>query len=318
MGRCYRHLTKENRTVIKTLLQEEKSKLYIANKLQRSLSTIKREIKRNTGLRGYRPKQAQQKASARKQLPRTRKMTPRVIAHIERKIREDYSPEQISGTMRRELGVRISHERIYLHLWADKQNGGNLYTHLRIANGKKRRKRYGKKDWRGRIPGRVGIEERPALVAKRERLGDWEADLVSGRNHQGYLVTLVERKSVLTLIGHVVKKTAAGVSAEIIRLLREVKKHVHTITYDNGREFSGHDTVNNALDSKSYFANPYCSWERGLNENTNGLIRQYFPKTMDLRGVTAEELAFVQTRLNRRPRKKLDYATPEAVFLEAS
>lgn len=317
MGHCYDHLTKEDRIVIRTLLQEKKSRQYIADWLGRDLSTIKREIRRNSGLRGYRPKQAQEKAEARKRKSRTCKMTPEVVAHIEEKLREEHSPEQVSDTMADTAGVRVSHECIYLHIWEDKQNGGDLYTHLRIANGKKRRKRYGKKDWRGRIPGRVDIAERPEIVAAKERIGDWEADLVSGSHHRGFLVTLVERKSKFTLIGHVVRKTAEAVSGEVIRLLRDVKDWVHTITYDNGREFAGHQKINETLGCASYFATPYHSWERGLNENTNGLIRQYIPKQSDLRAVDPDYIEFVQDRLNHRPRKTLDYATPEGVFLQA-
>jgi len=298
-------------------MQEKRSKQYIANWLGRSLSTIKREIKRNSGLRNYRPKQAQQMADARQSKPRTRKMTDEVVVHIEEKLRQEQSPEQISGTMEKALGLRVSHERIYQHVWQDKRDGGSLYTHLRIANGNKRRKRYGKKDWRGRIARRVGIEERPAVVEQKRRIGDWEADLVSGAHHRGFLVTLVERKSKFTLIGHVVRKTAQAVSAEVIRLLERVKESVHTITYDNGREFAAHQDINAALECASYFAAPYHSWERGLNENTNGLIRQYVPKKSDLRRVHPDRIHFVQDRLNRRPRKTLDFRTPQDVFLEA-
>jgi len=244
-------------------------------------------------------------------------MTPEVVAHIEEKIREDYSPEQISGTMKKAVGVRVSHERIYQHLWQDKREGGKLYTHLRIAGGKKRRKRYGKKDWRGGIPDRVGIEDRPRIVETKRRFGDWEADLVSGAHHRGFLVTLVERKSKFALIGHVVKKTAEAVSAEVIRLLSRLREWVRTITYDNGREFCGHGGINEALGCQSYFAAPYHSWERGLNENTNGLIRQYFPKNTDLHRVAPDDIDFVTNRLNNRPRKALDFRTPEEVFLQA-
>jgi len=314
MGRCYGHLTKDERIVIRTLLQEKKSRQYIADRLGRNVSTVKREIRRNSGLRGYRPKQAQEKADARRHTPRAIKMTPEVVAHVEERISEQHSPEQISETMANTVGVRVSHERIYQHLWTDKRKGGHLHTHLRIANGRKRRKRYGTKDWRGGIPGRVDISERPAIVAKKERTGDWEADLVSGRHHRGFLVTLVERKSKFTLIGHVLRKTAEAVSGEIMRLLRELKNWVHTITYDNGREFAGHERINEALDCASYFATPYHSWERGLNENTNGLIRQYIPKQSDLRQIEPDTIRFVQDRLNRRPRKTLDYATPEEVL----
>ena len=317
MGLYYRHLTKEDRIVIRTLMQEGKSKIYIAGCLGRAYSTIKRELRRNSGRRGYRPKQAQERAEARLRIPRTKKLTQEILMHIEKKLREDYSPEQVSGTMEKTIGVRISPERIYQHLWQEKRAGGNLYRHLRIASGRKRRKRYGKKDWRGRIPGCIGIEERPAVVERKSRFGDWEADLVSGAHHRGFLVTLVERKSKFTLIDSVAKKTAAAVSAEIIRLLSRLRQRVWTITYDNGREFASHQEINATLGCRSYFANPYRSWERGLNENTNGLLRQYFPKNLDLRRVKAEAIDFVQRRLNSRPRKTLDFRTPEEVFLKA-
>ncbi len=241
-------------------------------------------------------------------------MTPGVIGHIEEKLSEEYSPEQISGTMHTHVGVRVSHERIYQHIWRDKQQGGSLYRNLRIAGVKKRRKRYDKKDWRGKIPNRIDIDQRPAIVEKKSRIGDWEADLVSGVHHRGLLVTLVERKSKFTLIGWVKNKRSNEVRREIERLMMPAKHMVHTITYDNGREFSAHDMVNTALDCTSYFAKPYHSWERGLNENTNGLIRQYFPKGSDLRDVSDEDLTFVMNRLNNRPRKTLAFKTPHVIF----
>ena len=244
-------------------------------------------------------------------------MTPGVITHIEEKLREEYSPEQISCTMRGSVGIRVSHERIYQYIWQDKKHGGDLYRKLRIAGVKKRRKRYGKKDWRGKIPNRVDIDRRPAIVEEKTRIGDWEADLVSGVHHRGFLVTLVERKSKYTLIGQVKQKTAADVTAEIVRLLAPSKKQVQTITYDNGREFSEHESVNEGLDCQSYFAKPYHSWERGLNENTNELIRQYFPKRADLRKLGGEEIAFVMERLNHRPRKTLAFKTPHDIFVKS-
>jgi len=318
MGQCYRHLTEEDRIVIRTFLQAGKSRQYIANFLNRNFSTIKREIRRNSGMRGYRPKQAQEKASARRSTSLPGKMTPEVVGHITAKLREDHSPEQISETMANEIGIKVSHECIYQYIWKNKRDGGELFTHLRIANGKKRRKRYGKKDWRGRIPERVGIEERPEIVDLRSRFGDWEADLVCGAHHKGFLVTLVERKSRFTVIGHVEKKTAESVKSEIVAMLSPWRNLVYTITYDNGREFCGHSDINKELDCQSYFAAPYHSWERGLNENTNGLIRQYFPKNSDLRKVTRDDINFVMNRLNTRPRKAIDYKTPKEVVLRAS
>jgi IS30 family transposase len=244
-------------------------------------------------------------------------MTPEVITYIEMKLCHEYSPVQISCTMRGSVGVRVSHERIYQHIWQNKKHGGVLFRNLRIAGGKKHRKRYGKKDWRGKIPNRVDIDQRPAIVANKTRVGDWEADLVSGVHHRGFLVTLVERKSKFTLIGHVKQKTADEVTTEIVRLLAPSKEHVQTITFDNGREFSEHELINESLDCQSYFAKPYHSWERGLNENTNGLIRQYFPKKTDLREVTREEISFVMDRLNHRPRKTLAFMTPHDIFVNS-
>ena len=285
--------------------------------LGRDPSTICREISRNHGQRGYRPKQAQRKAHERRKTPRSKKMTIEVVSYIEEKLRVEYSPEQISCTMRESVGVSISHERIYQHIWHDKKHGGDLYLKLRIAGVKKRRKRYGKKDWRGKIPNRIDIDHRPEIVEKKTRIGDWEADLVSGTHHRGFLVTLAERKSSFTLIGHVKQKMAVEVKREIMRLLEPHKELVHTITFDNGREFSAHELINKGLNCQSYFAKPYHSWERGLNENTNGLIRQYFPKRMDLWNVNSEELAFVMDRLNHRPRKKLAFKTPHDIFVKS-
>jgi IS30 family transposase len=239
-------------------------------------------------------------------------MTPEATAYIEDKIRLDYSPEQISGTMGCDLGAKISHERIYQHIYEDKAAGGQLYRHLRIASGKKRRKRYGRKDRRGRIAGRVSIKERPRVIEEKRRYGDWEADLVCGSRHQGFLVTLVERKSKYVLIGHVEHKLAEAVREEIVRILNGQK--VRSITYDNGKEFAEHEQINEILNCQSFFAEPYHSWERGLNENTNGLIRQYFPKGMDLRNLSPEKIRLVQDRLNDRPRKTLGFKSPREVW----
>ena len=317
MGKCYNQLTEGERNQIYALKQENVSNCRIAMILRRDPSTIGREIRRNHGERGYRPKQAQRKAQERRKIPRSLKMTPEVIFYIEEKLREEFSPEQISCTTRGSVGISISHERIYQYIWHEKKHGGDLYLKLRIAGVKKRRKRYGKKDWRGKIPNRIDIDQRPEIVEEKTRIGDWEADLVSGAHHRGFLVTLAERKSKYTLIGHVKQKTADEVKREIVRLLSPNKEWVHTITYDNGREFSAHELINKGLNCQSYFAKPYHSWERGLNENTNGLIRQYFPKGMDLRNVSSEELAFVMDRLNHRPRKRLAFKTPHDIFVKS-
>jgi len=316
MGMLYSQLTEGERNQIYALKQVRESHRNIAKILIRDVSTIGREIQRNRGLRGYRPHQASLKAQERRRIPRYVKMTPEVVTYIEVKLREEYSPEQISGTMQGSVGIKVSHERIYQHIWQDKEHGGDLYRNLRIAGLKKRRKRYGKKDWRGKIPNRVDIEKRPAIVEEKTRIGDWEADLVSGVHHRGFLVTLVERKSKYTIIGQVQRKHSDDVAAEILRLLGPHKERVQTITYDNGLEFAGHESVNEHLECRSYFAKPYHAWERGLNENTNGLIRQYFPKGTDLRKIKREEIAFVMQRLNHRPRKTLAFKPPHDIFVK--
>jgi IS30 family transposase len=316
MGMLYSQLTEGERNQIYALKQAQVTHGTIAKILKKDVSTIGREIRRNRGQRGYRPRQANLKALDRRRIPRRLKMTQEVITHIEEKLHEEYSPEQISCTMRESVGVSVSHERIYQHIWRDKEHGGDLFKKLRIAGVKKRRKRYGKKDWRGKIPNRVDIDQRPEIVGQKTRIGDWEADLVSGAHHRGFLVTLVERTSKYTLIGQVKHKTAADVTAEIMRLLAPSKEQVQTITYDNGREFSEHESINKGLDCQGYFAKPYHSWERGLNENTNGLIRQYFPKEMDLREISKEKIAFVMERLNHRPRKTLAFKTPHDIFVK--
>ena len=239
----YQQLTEEERIEIYALLQAGKKQCEIAKALNRNGSTICRELRRNRGQRGYRAKQAQRKASDRRKKPRTVKMTSKVVKYVEKRLKQEWSPEEISGRMEREIGTKVSHERIYQHVWMDKAQGGQLYQNLRIAGKKKRRKRRGIKDWRRKIPNRVDIDKRPKIVEMKERFGDWEADLVSGEHHRGFLVTLVERKSKFTLIGHVQRKTATASCKEIIRLMKPYKNLVHTITFDNGREFSSHQNV---------------------------------------------------------------------------
>ena len=287
----------------------------MARLLGRSHSTIYRELGRNTGQRGYRPKQAHRLATERREAKeRPRKMTPPVVEHIESKLRMDWSPEQIASTMGTAPdgpGIAVSHERIYQHVREAARRGRPLYTHLR-QRGKTRRKRRGTKDMRGKIRNRIGIEERPAVVESRTRIGDWEADLVCGAGHSGYLVTLVERVSRKTRIGRTSTKLADDVTAVIVALLSGLV--VETITFDNGKEFAGHEGIAKQLECRCYFARPHHSWERGLNENTNGLIRQYFPKKMEFTSITLEETAFVEHRLNNRPRKCLGYKTPNVVY----
>jgi len=273
----YTHLTQDERYQIYAYNKIGKLPSEIAIELSRDKSSICRELLRNTGCKGYRPKQAHELSVARlKSKNKAIKMTENLIAKIEEKIYLDWSPEQISGRLLRQGDISISHETIYQHILTDKRAGGNLYTHLRCQ--KKNRKRYGTKshDKRGQIKDRVSIEKRPQIVEEKSRKGDWEGDLVIGKNHKGALVTLADRKSKKVKIAIVLSKHATPVSAAMIELLKNETKH--TVTLDNGKEFADHKHIKAETGAMIYFAHPYSSWERGLNENTNGLIRQYYPK----------------------------------------
>jgi len=318
--REYRQLTEEDRIEIYAMKQAGKEQNKIAVELSVHPSTISRELARNTGLRGYRPKQAQQKTLHRRFTARKAvKMLPETIAYIESKLREQHSPEQIAERMKLDPewhGPVVSHERIYQHIWQDKAHDGTLYRHLRIAGTRQRRKRRNSRDMRGTIPNRVGIEKRPKIVERKIRIGDWEGDTVIGKNHQGALVTLVDRKSKLTLIGKVARYTCQAVEQTIISLMELLPRRNYTLTVDNGKEFASHESVAETLAIKVYFADPYSAWQRGLNENTNGLIRQYVPKGSDVRSLTDRQVQHIMQRLNNRPRKALGFLTPNEVFYE--
>ena len=315
MMRTYQQLTYEQRCQISALMKSGCSQRKIAKTIGTTQSTVSRELERNTGARGYRHKQAQEKTQQRraKAVQRT-KMTPVMIKTIESKLRIEWSPEQISGWLlnREEL---ISHESIYLHIWADKQAGGGLYTHLR-RQGKKYDKRRNGKSTRGQIKNRFSIDDRPKVVDDKSRIGDWEIDTVIGKGHSGALVTIVERVTKLTVSSRVNSKSATGVTQATIALLKPFEDVVHTITADNGKEFAYHEEISKALSADVYFAHPYSSWERGLNENTNGLLRQYFPKNTDFKKVEQIEVRRAVRRLNSRPRKDLDFKTPAQLMDE--
>lgn len=303
----YTQLTQEERYQISVLLKAGHNQNEIASFLERSPATISRELKRNKGRRGYRPKQAHSK-SVERRAANARQIDEATWQFAEEKLMQQWSPEQISGH------VYISHETVYQRVYADKRAGGLLWKNLRCQ--KKRKKRYGKTDRRGVIPNRLSIDERPAIVDKRCRIGDWEADTIIGKNHRQAIVSLVERKSKLTLIHKVERKTAENVSKAMIKLLKPHRSKVYTVTSDNGREFAGHETIAENLQADFYFAHPYSSWERGTNENTNGLIRQYFPKNRDFTTITQQEIDTVMERLNNRPRKRLGFLTPNQVFFK--
>ena len=309
----YTQLTQEQRYQIYALKKIGIKESKIAEVIEVHRATIGRELDRNAGDRGYRPRQAQVKALGRRAKARSRIQVETWVV-IEQKLQEDWSPEQVSGWLKKKQNFQISHEWIYQHILADQQAGGTLYIHLRCQ--KKRRKRYGKHDYRGKIPDRVSIDERPVIVERRERLGDWEADTLIGKRHRSALVSLVERRSRLTLIHPVEKRQADQVAQAMLSLLVPYVDKVHTITGDNGKEFTDHVRIAQSLGAAFYFAHPFSSWERGTNENTNGLIRQYFPKQTDFSKVSCQKAFDVANKLNHRPRKCLDFSTPFEVFLE--
>ena len=308
--RTYQQLTYEQRCQISALMKSGCSQRKIAMTIGTTQSTVSRELGRNAGARGYRHKQAQVKTQQRRaEAVQRTKMTSVMVKTIESKLRIEWSPEQISGWLLNDREELISHESIYLHIWADKQAGGDLYTHLR-RQGKKYDKRRNGKSTRGQIKNRVSIDDRPKVVEDKSRIGDWEIDTVIGKGHSGALVTIVERVTKLTVSSRVNSKSAADVTRATIALLKPYEDVVHTITADNGKEFAYHEEISKALSVDVYFAHPYSSWERGLNENTNGLLRQYFPKNTDFKKVEQIEVRRAVRRLNSRPRKDLDFKTP--------
>jgi IS30 family transposase len=315
----YTHLTSEERHYIETRHKLKDSFTAIALAPGRHQSTISREIKRNSGKRGYRHKQAHRKSQQRHtEKPKAVKLTTELLDSIDTMLEQQWSPEQISDRLKQEGKAAVCHETIYQHVLSDKRAGGRLYLNLR-RHAKKYRKRYGSTTGSAKgIPNRVDIDERPDLVNQRARLGDWEADTMIGKGHQGALVTLDECKSKLRLAFPVSNKTAELVTDSIITLLSGFKGLVHTLTFDNGKEFAKHEQVAQTIECDTYFAKPYHSWERGQNENANGLLRQYFPKAMGLLNITAQQVLEAVHKLNNRPRKGLVFKTPYEVFRELS
>lgn len=318
MPKGYHHLTYDKRCQLYTLKARGDSQTQIARELKVDKSTICRELKRNRGKRGYRYKQAHEFAKKRrKKANRHRnKMTIEAVALIESKLLQQWSPEQISGWLKKEGSIHaVSHETIYQHIFDDRRRGGTLYKHLRHG-GKKYNKRRSEKAGRGCIPNRVDIDQRPSVVEEKSRLGDWEIDTIIGKGHRGVIVSMVERRSKLTKLLKVSRKTSLDVTNALLQKLGPLSEFVLTITADNGKEFADHESVSLNLGAEFYFAKPYHSWERGLNEHTNGLVRQYFPKSMAFDEITQDQIEEVEIMLNKRPRKVLQYWTPIEVFEE--
>ena len=304
----YKHLSQVERYQIYALMKAGHDQTQIAKLLDRHKSTISREISRNRGLKGYRPKQACAIATKRSEKCRNAATVPPWVAEQAAcLLKLQWSPEQIAGKL------PVSHETLYLHVYSDKARGGTLWKNLRCP--KQKRKRYaGGRDRRGQLPHRRPLSDRPVHIELRKQVGHWECDTVIGANHKGAIVTMVERKSGFSVIVKVSQKTSELVSRAIIEGLRPYMVRVITLTYDNGKEFAGHIQIDQALNSTSYFARPFASWERGSNENFNGLLRQYVPKKRSLNTVTEDEITMIQNRLNNRPRKRLGFKTPAEVF----
>ncbi len=322
----YSHLSPFERCHIEVLLQWGWSIRRMARELERSPSTLSRELARNRRpLARYRAVRAQQAYRQR----RGRSVRPRKLAangplrrYVEAKLREKWSPDQIAQSLRRHVprdrAMRISHETIYTFVYADKGANGTLYQHLRQAH-RKRRRRGNARGMRGLLPGRVGIEERPKIVESRRRTGDWEADLVLGRQSGPAILTLVERKHGYLLARKVHDRRAHTVGRAIKDAFRAVPDAlIKTITFDNGKEFAHFKTLEAELNVLAFFAHPYAAWERGTNENTNGLLRQYIPKNADLHQLEQAHLNRITEALNNRPRNRLNYRSPAETFQKAT
>ena len=311
----YKQLTLEKRYHISALIKAGLNQKEIALEIGVHPSTISRELRRNRDkIRGYSAEIAQV-ISTKKHKEKNKKfsLTKPIEKYIRSKLKQDWSPEQIAGRMKLDIGMSVVHETIYRYIYTDKKNGGKLYKYLRHKN-KKYHCRSNNYKARGTIIDRVMIDKRPKIVEKKNRIGDLEIDTVIGKDHKGALVTVVDRKSKFVLIKNVPSKEASIVTKALIEMIQPIKAIAKTITSDNGKEFAYHKQVSAALDTDFYFANPYHSWERGLNEHTNGLIRQYLPKKSKFLNVSKDEIIMIQNRLNHRPRKALNYKTPYEVF----
>lgn len=312
----YHHLTQEQRYIISTEMRTTKSHSQIAREIGLSRQTLWREVNRNTGLRGYRPKQAHDKAMQRQQTAaqqrQSHQLTAFGLAYIEHLIHQRWSPAQIHGGLTAMGWLNVpSHEWIYQYIYRDKRQGGDLHTHLRCQKTYRKRSMAGN-DRRGQIPNKTSIHLRPVEIEQRQRLGDIEGDTIIGRHHQGAVLTLLERKSLYVWLKPLVRRTAQATAAACVDALAVVKPH--TVTFDNGKEFTQHLQIACGTGADIYFADAYQSNQRARNENSNGLIRQYLPKSMRLDNVDPAEIMCIQLALNTRPRKTLGWKTPEQVL----
>lgn len=310
------HLTFEQRYTIAVMYQNGKMKSEIAITIGKDRSVITREIQRNCDKRNgkYYHDLAQRKCKKRHEVkPKSMRLTQSVKEHIALYLDKKYSPEQIAGVAKKEGIACVSHERIYQYIWEDKKQNGQLYLNLR-TQGKRYRKRGAAKDSRGIIKDRVDISTRDPIVEKRERLGDLEIDTIIGKDHKGAIITINDRATGMLKMMKTNGKDAKDLAFNVTRMLQDWKPYIFTITADNGKEFSEHKVIAKELDIEFYFARPYHSWERGSNENLNGLIRQYIPKKTDFNTISDEYIQQIENDLNNRPRKRFNFNTPLNMF----
>ena len=313
----YHQITSEERYILAALRKQGFNQSEIARDLGRHRSTICRELKRNSASFDgcYRPSKAiERTAGRRSRSRRNQRFTRENLQHVESLLRQRWSPEQISGRLRAQGALLISHETIYRHVWRDRYLGGSLHTYLRGAR-KQRRKRYGAYDSRGRLAGKRHISERPAAAEQRSEIGHWEIDTVIGKGSRHCLVSVVERKTGYVLIGKLKARTKEHTNRRTRRLMRRHPQRFKTITADNGTEFHDYAVLERATGTTFYFATPHHSWERGTNENTNGLIRQYVPKGTSMTQLSQQRCNTIARALNDRPRKRLGFKTPKECFL---
>jgi IS30 family transposase len=298
------------------MLQTNKPREEICIAIGRDKSVLSRELKRNSGKRGYSPLLAQEYANERKErFKGFRSFTPEIIRKIIKELTVDqWSPEQIVGKAKRDGIAPVSVERVYQFIRRDKRAGGELWKQCRHKLKHRKRPVTGKKVV---IPNKVMIDERPDVINKRERFGDWEVDTIVGPENKGAILTITERLTGFLIMKKLTEgKNAKALAKELYYMLLPYKKAVHSITADNGTEFYEHQEIARSLNTLFFFAHPYSSWERGLNENTNGLIRQYIPKKQTFNNYTNEQILFFQKKINNRPRKKLNFDTPKNKFFK--
>jgi IS30 family transposase len=311
----YRQLTSGERYELSALRKQGLSQAQIARALNRHRSTISRELRRNVKKDGaYRAALADDYARWRRSRSRrNQRFDADAWALVTERLREQWSPDQIAGWLRRMRLLLISHETIYRYVWDDKQRGGNLYLHLRQA-GKKRRKRYAAYDSRGRLAGKRHITQRPPGAENRSRVGHLEGDTVLGSFDKHCIITLVDRKTGFLWIGKLKARTVVETNRRAIELINHASRRVRTLTFDNGTEFHGYKTIEARTGATVFFAAPYHSWERGTSENTNGLIRQYLPKRQSMATLSQDDCHTIADKINNRPRKRLGYRTPKECY----